>query len=459
MKVRRTIRLMLFREYETAAFAEYLEEMAGKGWYLKKIYSNSVLCFERGEPRRLTFSVAVLPDSSGFDSPYREEAVQFREFCQEAGWKLQYGGTLWQVFYSEKVNPLPLETDPFLQLTTQEGNSLSLGKWAAVLALSGLFLLSELSALKDPGRYLASPLTLRSMIVHLVLAVIFPAGMLYIWFWYKRARRCLEQGRPVPVPTLQRVKLRNGLWSLAAIVLIISIFWSSGISALTAVIFLGASILAVLIAVAVLTWVQEHGSGDRREAATGYAVGSFIIIFLMFTLVTGVMERFLPDGGGGEPEAYVRKEPFPVTFEELGYEVTEEWHRESEETFLAFYQTETGVRQDEDGQESHLTMTYYKSPVPAIIAGSKRRYPIDRGNVWEVTKSKHVGEDGVTVEHYRYQVESGYMMYMEEWDSNERDLFVISDRKRILSLEYSTKVEEAAVEAAITRFRGSGDEQ
>lgn len=459
MKVRRTIRLMLFREYETAAFAEYLEEMAGKGWYLKKIYSNSVLCFERGEPRRLTFSVAVLPDSSGFDSPYREEAVQFREFCQEAGWKLQYGGTLWQVFYSEKVNPLPLETDPLLQLTTQEGNSLSLGKWAAVLALSGLFLLSELSALKDPGRYLASHLTLRSMIVHLVLAVIFPSGMLYIWFWYKRARRCLEQGRPVPVPTLQRVKLRNGLWSLAAIVLIISIFWSSGISALTAVICLGASILAVLIAVAVLTWVQEHGSGDRREAATGYAVGSFIIIFLMFTLVTGVMERFLPDGGGGEPEAYLRKEPFPVTFEELGYEVTEEWHRESEETFLAFYQTETGVRQDEDGQESHLTMTYYKSPVPAIIAGSKRRYPIDRGNVWEVTKSKHVGEDGVTVEHYRYQVESGYMMYMEEWDSNERDLFVISDRKRILSLEYSTKVEEAAVEAAITRFRASGDEQ
>lgn len=129
-----------FQENETAAFAEYLEGMAANGWMLKTVMRNTVQCFERHEPRRLKFSVAVLPDSSEFESRDREEAVTFRAYCEEAGWKLLYGGTLWQIFYSEEEDPIPIETDPRVQLEVQKDLMLSKGRWMPCLLLTGFFL-------------------------------------------------------------------------------------------------------------------------------------------------------------------------------------------------------------------------------------------------------------------------------------------------------------------------------
>ena len=105
-------KFITFREYETEAFAEYLEYKAAKGWFLTNIHQNGILRFEKGEPKKLNFCVAVLPGSSGLDSADNWNARQFREYCEEAGWKLQYGGTLWQIFYTEDEALVPIETDP-----------------------------------------------------------------------------------------------------------------------------------------------------------------------------------------------------------------------------------------------------------------------------------------------------------------------------------------------------------
>ena len=57
-------KFITFREYETEAFAEYLEYKAAKGWFLTNIHQNGILRFEKGEPKKLNFCVAVLPGSS-----------------------------------------------------------------------------------------------------------------------------------------------------------------------------------------------------------------------------------------------------------------------------------------------------------------------------------------------------------------------------------------------------------
>lgn len=44
---RRKYTCLSFQEYETEAMAEYLEQMAAKGWMLKRMVMNSLFCFEK----------------------------------------------------------------------------------------------------------------------------------------------------------------------------------------------------------------------------------------------------------------------------------------------------------------------------------------------------------------------------------------------------------------------------
>ncbi len=342
MKRKTTFRLFVFREYETAAFAEYMEEMARKGWYLKTIYNSSILCFVRGEPKDLRFCAAVLPDSSQFDDPDREEAQRFREYCEEAGWKLQYGGTLWQVFYSEKEDPLPIETDLKLQLEAQKNNSLSLGKWAATVLLAALLPFQIRYDFEIPGRQLAPNSSIISAVCMLLITLAFPVGMASVFFWYRRAQRCLERGQPVPFPTLRRVKRRNFLNGAGSVLLILLMILGTGLPASVAVISLTAAGISILVCSLVLAWVQTHGSGDRMEAAAGYFVGAFVIGWVLIMLVTGALWKVFPPDGLDNRKDYVRQEPFPVTFEELGYEAAKDWRQESQKSFLAFNKTEPG---------------------------------------------------------------------------------------------------------------------
>ena len=429
--VKRKYTFYRFREYETQAFAEFLEMMAARGWFLEDIYNRMCQCFERGEPRKLKFSVVILPPGTDGDSPYREEAVQLRELCEEAGWHLQYGGSLWQVFYSEEENPVPVETDLRLQLKIQKSVSLSFlevfgGLFPIVIVLGQLRLL-----LQDPGQRLADLNRVSACVVFIFLWMLVLLRLISIVLWYRKAEKSVERSGQIPAVAFRTVRRRQYLFMIAFVLSLFTIVFTATESFRTRLIWFIAFLAFALVCLLVEIWVERRGGGSTWDRSTASAVGSLILGFVVVALVITGLNRLFPSNSSKDGREYTRLTAFPVEFEELGFQPDDKYYWYSGRTFLAAYQSEDGIRIDEQGKETELRMEYYESPLPAVITKTKSLYPKTWGDSWRITASESFEKDGVSV--------AGY--HCRTGERLEKDIYVISDRNRLLVLEYSGAVE------------------
>lgn len=108
-------RMELFSFYDRTGVERHLEKMAEKGWLLDRI-GQFFWTYRRIEPQRLTFSVCYFPKASQFDPEPSEEQQTFYDFCEHSGWVLAAASAQLQVFYNERENPVPIETDPVLEV-------------------------------------------------------------------------------------------------------------------------------------------------------------------------------------------------------------------------------------------------------------------------------------------------------------------------------------------------------
>ena len=83
--------------------------MAGKGWYIDGYVFDSVWRFRKGKPSKRRYNAVLMPGSSSVDIDESGDTKMFRDFCTEAGWILEYGGIVWQIFYTEDESLLPID--------------------------------------------------------------------------------------------------------------------------------------------------------------------------------------------------------------------------------------------------------------------------------------------------------------------------------------------------------------
>ena len=151
-------RFELYSIWDHTGLEVHLGRMAEKGWLLEKV-SNFGWTYRRIEPKKLTFCVTYYPKASDFAPEISEEQETFYAFCQHTGWKLAASCAQLQVFYNERENPTPIETDPILELDTihrtmKRSALFSHFLLAALALLQGGMLVSWL--LRDPVRQLSS---------------------------------------------------------------------------------------------------------------------------------------------------------------------------------------------------------------------------------------------------------------------------------------------------------------
>lgn len=101
--------------YDRTGISRHLEKMAARGWMLDHIGSG-VWHYRRTEPKKLRFSVVYFPAASQFDPEPTEELATFRDYCAAAGWQLAADTAQMQIFYNEQEDPVPIETDPAVEL-------------------------------------------------------------------------------------------------------------------------------------------------------------------------------------------------------------------------------------------------------------------------------------------------------------------------------------------------------
>jgi len=108
-------RMELFSIHDHVGITSHLEKQARKGWLLEKV-GNWGWRYRKIEPQSLRFFVTYFPPASVFDPYPSEGEATFREYCEQAGWKVAASNAQLQVFYTADPNAVPVETDAVVQV-------------------------------------------------------------------------------------------------------------------------------------------------------------------------------------------------------------------------------------------------------------------------------------------------------------------------------------------------------
>lgn len=189
-------RIEVFSFYDKTGIERHLEKMAAEGWLLEKI---SALCwtYRRIEPKKIRFSISYYATISDFEPEPTEEQQEFNEFCEHSGWKLAASSVQMQAFYNENEDPVPIETDPMLEI----GNLHRYAKKTALRTYPLLLIIALLmgvtfigSLIRDPIYYLASAINLFTGVWFVVVFIYSLSEIVGYYLWRRRAKALAEQG-------------------------------------------------------------------------------------------------------------------------------------------------------------------------------------------------------------------------------------------------------------------------
>lgn len=323
------------RRFETYSFFDHtgiemhLEKMAEKGWLIKKI-TNTGWIYRRIEPKKLLFTVTYYPKASAFDPEPTEEQKTFHEFCEHSGWILAATSAQMQIFYNEKENPIPIETDPVLELETihNAAKKSFLPIYFVFLALAflngGLFI-SRL--LGDPIGLLSSAANLLTGFswTMLLLLCIVELGGYYLWRY--KAKKAAERGEFLDTPNhsrLQRfilfvVVIGFACWVITSIMVGSHLQWFIGVLVILYMIVL----IFLVNAIKQLLKRKKAPAGLNRTVTV---VTSFVLAFAMMVTITFVTLKAVQSGAfEKDAEKYeyrgqtwiLHQDELPLTVEDL----------------------------------------------------------------------------------------------------------------------------------------------
>ena len=195
MKLKK-IRLETLSFYDHTAITTHLEKMASKGWMIERI-ANFGWIYRKIEPAPLRFAVSYYPKASEFDPDPSEAQKTFLDFCAYSGWTLACTSAQMQIFYNDRENPIPIETDPLLELETiHKACKRTFFPAQAMLLVLGLIMgaFFVMNLIADPIDILASYNQLVTGICWVLVIVGTVAEFVTYFCWRKKALIAAKQG-------------------------------------------------------------------------------------------------------------------------------------------------------------------------------------------------------------------------------------------------------------------------
>lgn len=216
---RKKVRLETLTFYDHTAIAAHLEKMAAKGWMIDRI-ANYGWIYRKIEPAQLHFAVSYYPKASEFD-PHPSEAQQtFLDFCAHSGWTLACTSAQMQIFYNDREDAVPIETDPVLELETiHKSCKRTFFPAQAVLLILGLVMSAffVMNLIADPIDILVSYSQFVTGVCWLMVIIGTVAEFITYFRWRKRACLAAEQG--IFLNTIGTSKLQKTFLIILAVLL------------------------------------------------------------------------------------------------------------------------------------------------------------------------------------------------------------------------------------------------
>ncbi len=209
--------LAQFTFYDRTGIRKLLEDQAEKGWLLDKV-SNFAWRFRRIEPQKIHFAVTYFPGASQFDPSPGARQRELFEFCAHSGWVLAGTTAQIQIFYNEQENPLPIETDPMMELENihRSVKKSFLPSFGLLFLLALVQIWLRINQLRSNPLYeLSMETTLFNWFCQAVLLVITGQELIGYFLWYRRARKAAENGEFVETRGHRKFQMVL-LWCLLA---------------------------------------------------------------------------------------------------------------------------------------------------------------------------------------------------------------------------------------------------
>lgn len=311
-------RMETFSFYDRTGTERHLERMAEKGWLLDRI-GQFFWTYRRIEPKKLSFSVCYFPKASQFDPEPSEEQQTFYDFCEHSGWVLAASNAQLQVFYNERENPVPIETDPVLEVesihrTMKKSLIPSQLGLLAVAVLNAGLTVWRLSG--DPIGVLSSPAGLFPSLCWVLLLVLIGVELGSYFRWHRKAVLAAEQGEFLETGSHRKLQI-GALVLIAAgtvwFILSVALSGSRVMTVMTVILFFVYVPMLFLLIWGLRKWLKHRKAPARIN----------MIITLAAALVTayaflGVMTFGLIFGAG---RGWWREDPGqdrpPLTVEDL----------------------------------------------------------------------------------------------------------------------------------------------
>ena len=251
-------RMEVFSFYDKTGIERHLEKMAADGWMLEKM-SALFWQYRRIEPKKIRFSISYYASISDFEPEPTEEQQEFNDFCEHSGWKLAASSVQMQVFYNENEDPVPIETDPELELENlhRYAKKTALKTYPLLLLISLLMGVTFIgSILRDPVYYLASAINLFTGVWFVVAFVYSLSELAGYYLWRRRAKQMAEQG--------EFLETKGHGW----------LNWA----------------ILIFMLVSLLLYILSIGSTGMQIYMTAFAVNLFAVIFIVQS-VKDLMKR------------------------------------------------------------------------------------------------------------------------------------------------------------------------
>lgn len=433
--------LIRYSLYDQPALEKHFEKMASKGWLIEKI-TNFTFQFRRIKPENLKFTVNFFPDASEFDPHPSIKQKMMEEFASKDGWKLLTRFGQLQVFCNEAQNPVPIETDPVIQVETiyraMKKNSLP----AHLIFLA--FALFQLGGniyrmFTDTVDFLSTPYLLVSLPVWFLIFLAEVNEVLFCLLWYKKARPAAEKGIFVPMKT--NYFITATLFLSCAFVLISTILLPSGLHMIT---LCWLAVLLSIIFIGQFLKQRLKKSGVSRTA--NYIITVFMTALLAITCLSGLVFFILHHGinDGRTPVSTFTRynhtiniydEPMPLYVEDMMEIGNSEWsreHNEHNETFL-LSKSEYNQRYLQGGPENlkNLKYTIIDVKLPALYDTVKQSLLRERPD--------EVYEDFIFTDHYEpvdatlWEADEAYQLH---WSDSILDTYLIFWNNRIVEITF-----------------------
>ena len=303
--------------YNHTGLEKHFSKMAKKGWLIESI-SNFYWTYRKIDPKDIHFCVTYYPRASDFDPDPSPQQQTFHDFCAHTGWQLCCTWHQMQVFCNEKENPVPLETDPVLEVETLHTACKKnyLPSHFLLLAL-GLFLTGSSFArlFTDPIGLLSNASLLFSGFCHFCIMLTSAAELVAYFFWYFKARKAAQDGIFVDTPSTTKFQI-----SIVFFLLLALVWWLTNLFA-AADPLLGWVATVMLVGVIGVMLLINGIKQGLKKAKASRGVNRFLTIFscfvLSFAISGGIVHLALFANSSGFIHTVPKSESIPLSLADL----------------------------------------------------------------------------------------------------------------------------------------------